>query len=68
MLIGVAYLTTEVGALMLPVFCRNLFLERKLRLRDAWLLGGFAVVFCLELTYHAAAHGNPLYRFMLAGN
>jgi 4-amino-4-deoxy-L-arabinose transferase-like glycosyltransferase len=65
-IIGLSYLTTEVGALMLPVFFLYLFFTRKICLRDTWLLAGFVIVFCLELSYQAALHGNPLYRFMLA--
>lgn len=61
--IGIAYLTTEVGALMLPVLYLYLWLTGKARPRDVWLLAGFSVVLGAELTYHAAVHGNALYRF-----
>lgn len=63
LLIGVGYLTTEVGALLLPTFYIYLASARKLRPRDAWLAAGFLAVFCVELGYNASAHGNPLYRF-----
>jgi Dolichyl-phosphate-mannose-protein mannosyltransferase len=66
LLIGVAYLTTEVGALMLPVLYLYLLVTGRIRPRDAWLLAGFMLVLGSELTYHAAVHGNPLYRFTLA--
>ncbi|HEX2486730.1 MAG TPA: glycosyltransferase family 39 protein, partial [Myxococcota bacterium] len=64
-LVGVAYLATEVGAIMLPVFLLYRLLERGLRLRDAWLVAGFLVVFGLELAFHAALHGDAFYRFTL---
>jgi len=66
-LIGVGYLTTEVGALMVPVFLLYLFVQRKARLRDGWLLVGFMLVLCFELTYHGVVHGNPLYHFTMTG-
>ena len=64
-LVGVAYLTTEVGALMLPAFYLYLAVGKKLRARDWWLMAGFLFVFGGELAYNAAAHGNALYRFAL---
>jgi hypothetical protein len=65
--VGAAYLTTEVGALMLAVFCLHRLLGGGLRARDAGLLAGFLLVFALELTFHAVVHGDPLYRFALLG-
>jgi 4-amino-4-deoxy-L-arabinose transferase-like glycosyltransferase len=62
-IVGVAYLTTEAGALMLPAFYLYLLLGRGIRRRDAWLAAGFAMVFLGEAVYQAAVHGNPLYRF-----
>jgi 4-amino-4-deoxy-L-arabinose transferase-like glycosyltransferase len=64
-LVGVGYLTTEVGALMLPAFYLYLVIGKKLRASDAWLMAGFLLVFCAELAFNAAAHGNALYRFAL---
>lgn len=65
-LVGVAYLTTEVGALLLPALCLYGVIARRIRVRDLWLLAGFAGVFLAELAYHAVVHGDPLYRFTLA--
>src|SRR5262245_49038925 len=62
LLVGVAYLTTEVGFLMLPVFYLYLLVTGRIRPRHAWLLVGFVLVFGLELTYHATVHGSPLHR------
>jgi hypothetical protein len=67
LLIGIAYLTTEVGALMLPVLCLYIWLAGKGSRRDVWLIAGFAVVLGAELTYHAIVHGNALYRFTFSG-
>jgi hypothetical protein len=61
--VGIAYLTTEVGALMLAVFYLHLVLSKRLRTHDGWLLGGFALVFAGEVIYHTAVHGHPLFRF-----
>jgi hypothetical protein len=64
-LVGLAYLTTEVGALMLPVLLLYLVLKGKLRSHGAWLVAGFLSVLGAELAYHAAAHGSALYRFTM---
>lgn len=66
LVIGIAYLTTEVGALMLPALYLALWVKDGRRPRDAWMLAGFAAVLGSELIYHAAVHGNPLHRFALA--
>ncbi len=66
-LIGLGYLTTEVGALMIPVFLLCFFVRRKVRLRDGWLPAGFLLVLCIELSYQGIVHGNPLYHFTLSG-
>jgi 4-amino-4-deoxy-L-arabinose transferase-like glycosyltransferase len=64
--VGVAYLTTEIGALMLPVFYGYLIAtQRRVLLRHHALLAGFAIVFLAELAYHHAVDGNALYRFSL---
>ncbi len=63
--IGIAYLTKEIGALMLPAFYLYLVIVRRICRRDASLFAGFAVVLCTELAYYAVLHGNPLYHFTL---
>ena len=65
-LVGLAYLTTEAGALMIIVFGAYLGVRRLARPRHFWVLAGFAVVVGLELAYHAAAHGDPFYRLTLS--
>ncbi len=65
MLVGIAYLTTEAGSLMIIVFGIYLGVRRHVRSRHLWVLAGFAAVFGAELVYHAAMNGNPLYRFTL---
>ena len=66
-LIGVAYLTTEAGVLLLPACYAYLLVTRRLRLEHGWLLAGFVGVFSAELAYHAIVHGTPLYRFTQTG-
>lgn len=61
--VGVAYLTTEVGALMLPVLLVHLAFAGRLRFLGPWLAAGTLSVLCAELLYHAAVHGDPLHRF-----
>src|SRR5262249_27431152 len=51
-MVGAAYLTTEVGALMLAVLYAHLLVARGIRLRDSALLAGFVVVVLFELAYH----------------
>lgn len=64
--VGIAYLTKEVAALMLPAFYLYLLIGRRICRRDASLFAGFAVVLSAELAYYTVLHGNPLYRFTLA--
>jgi hypothetical protein len=59
------YLTTEVGALMLPVYYLYLKIARRVVPRDWSLVAGFAVVWGAELMYHQVVHGSPLFRFTL---
>jgi 4-amino-4-deoxy-L-arabinose transferase-like glycosyltransferase len=66
-LIGIAYLTTEAGALMLPVFFFYLLVARQLGRQDGWLMAGFMMVLLLELLYSTAFYGHPLYRFTALG-
>src|SRR5581483_6853752 len=55
LVVGIAYLTTEVGALMLPVIGLWLALSRRFEAkRDAHLLAGFLVVLLVELVHDAA--------------
>lgn len=63
--IGIAYLTTEVSALILPALFVYLWLAGKGSRRDVWLIAGFALIFGAELIYHAAVNGNALHRFAL---
>jgi 4-amino-4-deoxy-L-arabinose transferase-like glycosyltransferase len=65
MLVGIAYLTTEAGSLMIVVFGICLGVKRHVRRHYLWLVAGFTAVLGAELAYHAAMHGNPLYRFTL---
>lgn len=65
LLIGAAYLTTEVGALMVGVFAIYLLVSRQFRPVHLWVLAGFLTVFCAELLGHAIIHGNAFYRYSL---
>ena len=63
-MVGLAYLTTEVGALMLPVLLIHLAFAGRVRSLGIWLAAGTLSVLCAELLYHAAVHGDPLHRFL----
>jgi 4-amino-4-deoxy-L-arabinose transferase-like glycosyltransferase len=64
---GLAYMSTEVGALMIPVLYCYLAFRRRLTLADAGLLTGFLIVFSAEMGYHSLVHGQALHRFLGAG-
>jgi 4-amino-4-deoxy-L-arabinose transferase-like glycosyltransferase len=65
-LIGVAYLTSESGALMLPILWIHGWVTRGEGRR--WLMvGGFAAVVAAECVGYAVATGNPLYRHLELG-
>jgi hypothetical protein len=66
--VGLAYLTTEAGALMVPILYLYLLVSRRLAPRHGWLLLGFLVVLAGEATYHTIAHGNPMFRWTLGGD
>lgn len=63
LLVGVAYLTTEAGVLMLGVMGIWVLLRRKMTVEHLWVPAGALIVFAGELLGHALVHGDPLYRF-----
>ena len=66
-LTGVAYLITEVGALMLPIFLAYSIAARKFRTETWPIVAGFMAVAGLELLYYATSFGKPFYRFTELG-
>ena len=65
LLVGMAYLTTETGSLMIVVFVIYAGLSRLVRPRLLWILVGFSVVLGSELFYYNFATGDFFYRFTL---
>src|SRR5271157_1928786 len=63
MLLGLAYLTSEVGAVMVPGILLYQFLSRKLRRSDSSFVLGFLCVLLGETVFYAGVYGHPLYRF-----
>lgn len=63
LLVGFAYLTTEVGAVMLPTFLLYKFIRRKIDRDDVSLAFGFIIVLCAELLFYGILYSNPFYRF-----
>lgn len=63
LLIGLAYLTTESGALMLPVLVVYALYGRRPLSEPVALVAGFAAVLSFEMWAWWVATGNPLYRY-----
>jgi hypothetical protein len=62
LIIGICYLTTEVGALMIPIIFIHQFITKQISKRDSFLAFGFLSVIILELLYYHIYYGNAFYR------
>ncbi|MGA1839702.1 MAG: glycosyltransferase family 39 protein [bacterium] len=63
LLAGLAYLTTEVGAIIIPTFLIYNFISRKASRKDWSFVTGFLVIFFMEMAFFNIVYGNPFYRF-----
>lgn len=62
-IIGISYLTTEVGALMIPIIFIYQFITRKVSNKTFFLILGFITVVILESLYYYTYYGDTFYRF-----
>lgn len=68
-LIGIGYLTSEVGSLMLPILLLTQAINGKISRDDLSLIFGFFFILCSELLFYHIVYDNPLHRFAgLGGN
>ena len=66
-LIGMAYLTKEVGSLMLPILLLTQVINGKISRDDLSLVFGFFLILCSELLFFYIIYDNPLYRYAGVG-
>ncbi|MGZ5472003.1 MAG: hypothetical protein ACXWE0_10060, partial [Nitrososphaeraceae archaeon] len=62
-IIGISYLTTEVGALMIPIIFLYQFCKKQVSKRDSFLLFGFLSVVISELLYYYVFYESAFYKF-----
>ena len=67
LLVGFAYLTSEVGATMVPAFLAYSLISRNAT-RNLWsFVLGFVFVLCAEISFFMFVYGNPFYKFISLG-
>lgn len=69
LLMGIAYLTTEIAAIILLALLGYQWIAGNRRTAVASIVVGFSLVVFCELAFHAYVYGDPLHRFRgLGGN
>jgi hypothetical protein len=66
-LVGIAYLTTEFAAILVPVLLAGLVLARRFDRTDWAVASGFACVLLGEMAFYSGIYGSPSYRFTRLG-